>query len=82
MISILKMCAVQYDKLKDFAVPPKILYTFVQNNDTNPTKLEEQVCGIRADVVKASDSDTIEATANTLLGRHPDLVRVLGTAYT
>ena len=39
MIRILKMCAVQYDKLKAFAKAPKLLYTFVKNNDTNPTKL-------------------------------------------
>ena len=81
MISILKMCAVQFDRLKAFTKPPKILYTFVQNNDTDPTKLEEQVSGLRNDVIKSSMTETIEETANELLGRHPDLVRVLGTAY-
>ena len=36
MVSILKICAVQYDKLKVFCEkPPKILYTFVQNVDTS-----------------------------------------------
>jgi len=53
----------------------------VQNNDTNPDKLIAQVCGLRNDVIASSDTDTIEETANELLGVHPDLVRVLGTAF-
>ena len=40
MTDILKMCTVQYDKLKDYASPPKILYTFVANNDLNPGPLK------------------------------------------
>lgn len=42
MIDILKMCAVQYDKLKAYInTVPNLLYTFVQNDDTNPASLRE-----------------------------------------
>jgi predicted GTPase len=37
MTDILKMCTVQYDKLKAVVTLPKILYTFVANNDLNET---------------------------------------------
>ena len=77
------MCAVQYDKLKAFSSKetPKILYTFVQNNDTDPTKLIQQVTGLRNDVIGGSNSETIEQTADALLRVHKDVIRVLGTAY-
>ena len=29
MVDVLKMCTVQYDKLKEVTIPPKIVYTFV-----------------------------------------------------
>lgn len=42
MIQLLKMCAVQYDKLKVYSQnPPKILFTFVQNSNTKPDPLVE-----------------------------------------
>ena len=82
MASILKICAVQYHKLKEFCeYSPKILYTFVQNNDTRPAKLMEQVSGLRSDVIASSNDETIKETANELLGVHDELVAVLGTAY-
>ena len=41
----------------------------------------EQVSGLRTDVIASSNTDTIEETANELLGVHDELVSVLGTAY-
>ena len=81
MKSILKMCTVQYDKLKNYASPPKILYTFVANSDLNPRLLKEQVADLRQDVIEKTFTDTIEATADELLGMNEDRVRVLGNAY-
>ena len=82
MRSLIKMCAVQYDKLKVYCkTTPKIYYTFVQNSDTGKTKLMQQVTGLRNDVIACSNSDTIEQTANELLGVNEDNICVLGTAY-
>lgn len=53
----------------------------MQNNDTDPTKLIQQVTGLRNDVIGGSNSETIEQTADALLRVHKDVIRVLGTAY-
>ena len=54
MTKILKMCAVHYDKLKTVSEPPKLLYTFVKNNDSNPDKLINQVSDLKEDVIASS----------------------------
>ena len=59
MTRILKMCVVQYDKLKSVSKPPKILYTFVKNNDSNPENLMNQVTDLKTDVIDSSNSETI-----------------------
>ena len=53
----------------------------MQNNDTDPTKLIQQITGLRNDVIGGSNSETIEKTADALLRVHEDVIRVLGTAY-
>jgi hypothetical protein len=41
MKELIKICAVSYDELRGKAIAPKILYTFVKNNDKNPVKFIE-----------------------------------------
>ena len=81
MKNIIKMCTVQYDTLKNFSTPPKILYTFVANTDLKPGPFKAEVADLRQDVIEKTKTDTIEATADELLGMNEDRVRVLGVAY-
>ena len=53
----------------------------MKNNDPNPEKLINQVTELKQDVIDSSNSDSISQTANELLGRHDDFVRVLGSAF-
>ena len=41
MKELIKICAVRYDEMRAHTKAPKILFTFVKNNDNNPVKFKD-----------------------------------------
>ena len=81
MKELIKICAVRYDQLRGNAKVPKILYTFVQNTDTNPANFIAQISSLKSDVIECSTTQTVKKTTDELMTVHENLVKVMASAF-
>ena len=81
MKELIKICAVRYDQLRGNAKVPKILYTFVQNTDTNTANFIAQISSLKSDVIECSTTQTVKKTTDELMTVHENLVKVMASAF-